>query len=160
LCGISSVPRSSLLKIEPQAQSAVFTQNRFPNSLRDQPPPFRGRHTECCQNIPFFSKNKGEHIKMKFEASHLRSCTDEDNDKNAMHRKRTVTPYRQGSRPLTSCGRNTIRTCRYGPLLHRSNTAIGEVYQMKERSSLSTALAVSTSSAYTCSHSAERRGFT
>jgi len=125
------------------------------------PAPYWGEIYGLLSEDSFFQENKGEHIKMKFETGNLRSCTDEDDDKNANYEMRAVTTYRQRSRPLSSGGLNAIRTRRYDPLLSRSNTAIGEVYQMKDRSSLSTALAVSTSSApYLCLSGAERRGCT
>jgi len=100
-----------------------------------------------------FFQNNGEHIKMKFETSNLRSCTDEDNYENAKYGMRIVASYEQRSRL------NAVPS-RHDPLLLRSSTVIGEVCQMKDRSS-STALAVSTSSAtYLCPHGAERRGCT
>jgi len=160
LFGLLFCTSSVINKDQAAGTACGFSYKPFFKQFWDQPP-FGGDIRNVVQTFLFFKKIKGEHIEMKFESSHLRSCTDEDNDKNTKHGLRAVTPYRQRSRPPTSCGLNTIRTCRYGPLLDRSDTTIGEVYQMKDRSSVSTALAVSTSSAsYLCSHGAERRGCT
>jgi len=115
------------------------------------PAPKSGEMYGMLSGHSFFQKNKGEHNKMKFETGLLRSCTDEDNDKNAKYGMRR-------SRPLTFSGLNAILTRRHGPLLSRTSTVIEEVYQMK---SLSTVPDVSTSSAlYLCPHGAERRGCT
>ena len=97
-------------------------------------------------DLSFLQNINGEQIKMKFETSNLRSCTDEDDYENAEYGMRAVA-LRQRSLPLTIGGINVFRT----------GTAAW-VHQKKAGILLTAALSGSSSLASHCPHGAERRG--